>query len=187
MSRLLILLAGLTAFSANAADWVKIHSGADQSQYFYDRSKLFIQTNEITYWRKVVFNPPQVFNDRLVASGLYRERIQCDEHNLQLISYLLYSPTGEVLEYAPTKDGEAAPIIPDSLGDVFEKALCPMVRQEQARTKARNEAEAKARIEAESKANSAATPGGNDIAPAAPIIEIPIPPAPPQPPVVVPR
>lgn len=182
MKRLLAILAALAAFDAAAADWIKIHTTPDQSQYFYDRSKLFIQGNEITYWKKVTFSTPQLFNDRLVASGLYRERIQCDEHNLKLISYLLYAPGGEVMEYTPTREGEAAPIIPDSLGDVFEKALCPMVRQEQARVRANTEAETRAKEESEAKA---AGSGGT-----APKIEQPVaptPPAPPQPPVVVPR
>ncbi|MDD5328721.1 MAG: hypothetical protein PHX38_01865 [Sulfuricella sp.] len=144
---ILSLLACLAAMPAGAADWVKIHTAADQSQYFYDRSKLFIHDNEITYWKKVVFKVPQFFNDRLIASGLYRERINCAEHTLKLVSYLLYTPAGEVIEYAPSKEGEAAPIIPDSLGDVFEKSVCPLVRQaqEENRIKAQAEAETKAR------------------------------------------
>jgi len=74
---------------------------------------------------------------------LYRERIHCAEHTLKLISYLLYTPTGELFEYAPTKEGDLAPIIPDSLGDVFEKALCPLVRQKQEEDRKKSEAKAK--------------------------------------------
>lgn len=126
-----------------AAEWVKIHTAADQSLYFYDRSKLFLNDDEITYWKKVVFITPQSFKDKLIASGLYRERIHCAEHTLKLISYLLYTPAGELFEYAPTKEGEPAPIIPDSLGDVFEKALCPLVwkQQDERRQKAETDAE----------------------------------------------
>jgi hypothetical protein len=149
----LLVLACLSAAPSvtSAAEWVRIHSAADQSLYYYDRSKLFLNDDEITYWKKVAFATPQPFKDKLIASGLYRERIHCAEHTLKLISYLLYTPTGELVEYAPTKEGEAAPIIPDSLGDVYEKALCPLVlkKQEEARQKA--EAEAAEKMEAEEK------------------------------------
>lgn len=129
----LLLLIGLAAAPSVtiAAEWVKIHTAADQSLYFYDRSKLFLNDDEITYWKKVVFITPQPFKDKLIASALYRERIHCAEHTLKLISYLLYTPAGELFEYAPTKEGDPAPIIPDSLGDVFEKALCPLVSKQQ--------------------------------------------------------
>jgi len=148
---LLLLLIGLAAAPSVtiAAEWVKIHSVADQNLYFYDRSKLFLNDDEITYWKKVVFITPQPFKDKLIASALYRERIHCAEHTLKLISYLLYTPAGELFEYAPTKEGDPAPIIPDSLGDVFEKALCPLVRQKHEED--RQKAEAKAKGEAAEK------------------------------------
>ncbi|MHB1590893.1 MAG: surface-adhesin E family protein [Sulfuricella sp.] len=147
MKRALLLLLTCLAAAPSvtiAAEWVKIHTAADQSLYFYDRSKLFLNDDEITYWKKVVFKTPQPFKDNLIASGLYRERIHCAEHTLKLISYLLYTPAGELFEYAPTKEGDSAPIIPDSLGDVFEKALCPLVRQKQEEDRLRSEAKAKA-------------------------------------------
>ena len=154
----LLLLACLAAAPSvtSAAEWVRIHTAADQSLYYYDRSKLFLNDGEITYWKKVVFITPQPFKDKLIASALYRERIHCAEHTLKLISYLLYTPAGELFEYAPTKEGDPAPIIPDSLGDVFEKALCPLVRQKQEEDRLRSEAKAKAeaaeKAEAEEKA-----------------------------------
>jgi len=140
---LLLLLIGLATLPSvtTAAEWVKIHTAADQSLYFYDRSKLFLHDDEVTYWKKVAFKTPQPFKDKLIASALYRERIHCAEHTLKLISYLLYTPTGELFEYAPTKEGDPAPIIPDSLGDVFEKALCPLVRQKQGEARIKTEAE----------------------------------------------
>jgi hypothetical protein len=150
----LLLLACLAAAPAvtSAAEWVRIHSAADQSLYYYDRSKLFLNDNEITYWKKVVFKTPQPFKDKLIATALYRERVHCAEHTLKLISYLLYTPTGELFEYAPTKEGDPAPIIPDSLGDVFEKALCPLVLKKQEEERQRAEAEAADKAEAEEKA-----------------------------------
>lgn len=153
----LLLLACLAAApsGAHAAEWVKIHSLAERDQFFYDKTKLVIHGDEITYWKKVAFSTPQPFKGKFAASGLYRERIHCAEHTLKLISYLLYAPSGEAVEYISSAEGEAVPIIPDSLGDVFEKALCPLVRQkqEQARLKeqedARLKAEADARIRAQ--------------------------------------
>ncbi|MDP2785282.1 MAG: hypothetical protein Q8O38_11910 [Sulfurimicrobium sp.] len=162
MKRAFLLLACLAAAPSVtiAAEWVKIHTAADQSLYYYDRSKLFLNDDEITYWKKVVFNTPQPFKDKLIASALYRERIHCAEHTLKLISYLLYTPAGELFEYAPTKEGDPAPIIPDSLGDVFEKALCTLIRQkhEEDRLKAEAEAEEKVRLKAEADTSAATTP-----------------------------
>ncbi|GAO35913.1 hypothetical protein SCT_1309 [Sulfuricella sp. T08] len=169
---LLLILTCLTAASsvATAAEWVKIHTAADPNLYFYDRSKLFLNDDEITYWKKVIFITPQPFKDKLIASALYRERIHCSEHTLKLISYLLYTPAGELFEYAPTKEGDPAPIIPDSLGDVFEKALCTLVRQKHEEDRQRAEAKAKAeaaekmaaeeeaRLKAEAEATAATNP-----------------------------
>lgn len=164
---------GITA----AAEWVKIHTATDQNQYFYDSSKLFLNNDEITYWKKVTFKSPQSFKDKLIASGLYRERIHCVEHTLKLISYLLYSPEGDLSEYTPSKEGDAAPIIPDSLGDVFERALCPLVLQEkqdrQKKEEAKQQAEAKIKAEAEEKAKLKAETGANTITPPPPVTPMP--------------
>ena len=147
-----LLLACLAAApsGAHAAEWVKIHSLAERDQFFYDKTKLVIHGDEITYWKKVAFSTPQPFKGKFAASGLYRERIHCAEHTLKLISYLLYAPSGEAVEYISSAEGEAVPIIPDSLGDVFEKALCPLVRQkqEQARLKEQEDARLKAQEDA---------------------------------------
>ncbi len=160
MKRSLLLLACLAAAPSVtiAAEWVRIHTAADQSLYYYDRSKLFLNDDEITYWKKVAFATPQPFKDKLIASGLYRERIHCAEHTLKLISYLLYTPAGELFEYAPTKEGEPAPIIPDSLGDVFEKALCPLVLRKREEDRQRAETEEKTRLKTEAEATNATPP-----------------------------
>ena len=122
-----VLLLAL-ASPVGAAEWERLSAG-DGDQYFYDRSKLFISGEEITYWKKVLFKHPQPVKDRFAASGLYRERIHCSEHTLQLISYLLYASDGSVIDYVASQEGNAAPIIPDTLGDMFEKTACQLVRQ----------------------------------------------------------
>lgn len=141
-SPLLLLLVLLSAMpGANAAEWAAINGASEGDLFFYDKAKLFINDNEITYWKKVVFFTPRLFKDKLTASGLYRERINCTEHTLKLISYLLYSPSGEPAEYVSSAEGEATPIIPDSLGDVFEKNLCALVWKNQEEKRLKEEAE----------------------------------------------
>jgi hypothetical protein len=131
MKILVILLMLMTAIPAMAAEWVQVRTPGDNDLYYYDRSKLFVSGEEITYWKKVVFRTPQPVNGQYAASGLYRERIHCAEHTLKLISHLLYTTDGRSIEYIANHEGEAAPIIPDTLGDVFEQTACPLVRQRQ--------------------------------------------------------
>lgn len=139
---LLLLLALLSTMpAANAAEWAAIEGSAESDQFFYDKSKLFISDNEITYWKKVVFLAPRLFKDKPTASALYRERINCAEHTLKQISYLLYAPSGEPAEYVAAATGEATPIIPDSLGDIFEKSLCPLVAKHQEEKRLKEEAD----------------------------------------------
>ncbi len=123
-----------------AAEWVRVRTPGDGDQYFYDRSKLFINGDEITYWKKVIFKTPQAVKGHFAASGLYRERIHCAEHTLKLISYLLYAADGNTIEYIASHENEAAPIIPDTLGDVFEKTACDLVHQKRQEQHPREEA-----------------------------------------------
>lgn len=141
---LIILL--LLSLPAAAAEWVRVRPLAEGDQYFYDRSKLYINGDEITYWKKVAFKIPATVKGQAAASGLYRERIHCAEHTLKLISYLLYASDGSTIEYIASHEGEAAPIIPDTVGDVFEKTVCDLVRQnhEAARQKTAEEEARKA-------------------------------------------
>jgi hypothetical protein len=127
---------------ASAADWVPVSSAGAVDQYFYDRSKLTIKDEEITYWKKVIFQSPQSINGKEIASGMLRERIHCAEHIAKLVSYLYYAPGGETVEYVAKDESEPAPIIPDTVGDAFEHKLCPLVwqKQEEARIKAEQKA-----------------------------------------------
>lgn len=142
MKLAITLLLALTTLPALAADWVALGKAGAVDQYFYDRSKLTIKDDQITYWKKVVFAEPQNINGKEVASGLLRERIDCAEHTAKLISYLYYATTGETVEYIAKDESEAAPIIPDTVGDAFEQKLCPQVwrKQDEARIKAEQKA-----------------------------------------------
>lgn len=163
--------------TALAADWVPLPKASAVDQYFYDRSKLTIKGNDITYWKKVVFQAPQSIQGRAAVSGLLRERIDCSEHTAKLISYLYYADNGETLDYVAKDESEAAPIIPDTVGDAFERALCPKVwqKQEEARIKAEQKA-AEAELAAIRKLEAA-----KDKAPPAPAATT-AEPAPPTPP-----
>ena len=146
MKLAITFLLGLAALPvcmpAKAADWVSLGKAGAVDQYFYDRSKLTIKEDQITYWKKVVFAAPQVISGKEVASGLLRERIDCAEHTAKLISYLYYATSGDTVEYLAKDESEAAPIIPDTVGDAFEQKLCPIVwrKQEEARIKAEQRA-----------------------------------------------
>lgn len=139
-----VLLGLICAQAAWAADWVALPAAGTADQYSYDRSKLTIKDEEITYWKKVVFQSVQPIHGREAASGLLRERIHCAEHTAKLVSYLYYSATGETIDYVAQDDSEPAPIIPDTVGDAFERVLCPLVwhKQEETRLKAEQKAAA---------------------------------------------
>lgn len=131
MKRLLLILLFTSTCAAQAADWIAVRVEPDNDQYFYDRSKLFMGGDEITYWKKVTFRIPQPAKNQFATSGLYRERINCAEHTLKLMSYLLYASDGSVIEYVANHEGDASPIIPDTLGDLFERKVCPILWQKQ--------------------------------------------------------
>jgi hypothetical protein len=133
--RFLVLL--LASQCAMASEWVTLpDTGPDQ--YFYDKSKLVIKDDDITYWKKVVFKIPQIVKGREVASGILRERINCAEHTAKQMSYLYYSVSGETIDFMAQEDAPASPVIPDTVGDSYDRVLCPLVwrKQEENRIKA---------------------------------------------------
>lgn len=149
MKRLILLIALLTSFSAQGAQWIKLSNPSGGDTYYYDRSKLYMSGDEITYWKKIVFLTPQETKKGLAASGLYRERIHCAEHTLKMISYLLYDNNGVVIDYVPDHEASATPVIPDTIGDIFEHSLCALVTQHQAEEKKKKEEEKRKQEEEE--------------------------------------
>ena len=114
--------------SAGAADWVIVHTSPDGDQYFYDASKLAISGSDITYWKKVTFKTPYPYKGQEVASALYRERIQCGEHTLKPLTYLVHATNGALIEHLAALEAEAAAIIPETVGELFEQVLCPLAK-----------------------------------------------------------
>lgn len=116
---------------AGAADWVPV-SVPDQHQHSYDRSKLLIDGDSITYWRRVVFRTPQAAKTGMARMALYRERIDCRSHTNHTLGYLLYAQDGAIIENSYTPDAKSEPIVPQTVGDRFELLLCALVKDAQA-------------------------------------------------------
>jgi hypothetical protein len=55
---------------------------------------------------------------------MYRERIDCRAHTHRTLGYLLYAADSAVIENTYTPDAAAEPIIPETIGDHFEKLMC---------------------------------------------------------------
>ncbi len=184
MKKLAILVSMLVNQAALAADWTALPDAGSADQYFYDKSKLVIKDEEITYWKKVLFKTPQPLKGQEAVSGVLRERIHCGEHTAKLLSYLYYTAGGETIDYVAQDDSAPAPIIPDTVGDAFDRVLCPMVwrKQEEQRIKA-EQAAAAAELKQNAKKQEEAKPAPAPAvaAPTAtPAIPGPAKPAPPQ-------
>lgn len=114
--------------SLGAADWVRVDT-ADQHQHAYDRSKLHIDADSVTYWRRVVFRAPQPARAGAARMAMYRESMDCARHTYRTLGYLLYGQDGAVLDNVYTPDAPAEPIIPETVGDRFESLMCMFVEQ----------------------------------------------------------
>ncbi len=125
----------------HAADWVRVPS-AGQDLHYYDRSKVTVRGDEITYWRKVVLATPTQVRAGVARSAIYQERIHCRQHTLRTLGWQLFAAEGAALESATTADAEPGPIVPETIGDRFQTAMCELVdvRRRQAAEFAREEA-----------------------------------------------
>lgn len=125
---LALLLQLALASAAVAADWTRLDIPNTKDEYFFDHSKLVINGNEVIYWKKVLFMPPRPVKKFLASSSLMREQIDCREHTLRLLSFLYYDAQGAVIEYVADSEKEGTPIIPDTVGDKFERVMCKLAR-----------------------------------------------------------
>jgi Surface-adhesin protein E len=133
---LLCIATVLCCAPALAADWVPV-AAPDQNLHAYDRTKLFVDGDSITYWRRVVFRTPQPTKAGAARMALYRERIDCRGHTQHTLGYLLYAQDGNIIENVYTPDAPAVPVIPGTVGDRFEGLMCVFVDEDR---KAREEA-----------------------------------------------
>lgn len=128
MRRLILTASFCLSGIAHAANWVHLDIPNTDDRYYYDKSKLVIDGEQITYWKKALFKPPRSVKNQLATSGLMRERIDCHEHTLRLLSFLYHDAKGAVIEYVPEAEKEGVPIIPETVGDWFEQSLCSKLR-----------------------------------------------------------
>lgn len=110
-----------------AADWLAMRTTADTHLHSLDKSRLLIDGEEITYWRRVVFTQPQLSRHGQAGSALFYERLDCARHTLQMKNWLLYDQAGKLIDQAAEPDREPSPIVPDSLADSLEQTLCRMI------------------------------------------------------------
>ena len=132
----------LGSVAARAADWVPVTVSHPGHDYYYDRSKLNIKDDEVSYWQKVVFSAPQSLRSGEASYALQWNRIDCAQHSVRHLQELHFSAAGQMLENASREDAPATPIIPDGVDDAFEQILCMQVwqKQEEARLKAEQKA-----------------------------------------------
>lgn len=139
MTRIAGLFALLLALPA-VADWVDVTVAPGADPAAYDRDKLLVSGDEITYWRRTQFRMPLPTGEELAASARYRESIDCARRTLRTLGYLLYGEDGAVLENVYVPHASAIPIAEGSVAAAFEKALCAVVA-------AKREAEAAANVD----------------------------------------
>lgn len=122
----------LASAPAMAADWVRVPApGGDR--HFYDRSKLSIETGQITYWRKVDFARPPRVGTADAKSAMYHERIDCRRHTVQALAWQVVSDDGSILERTADPGDDAQPVAPDTVGDRFHGVMCALVAEQEAR------------------------------------------------------
>ncbi len=113
------------------AGWARVKSpGADE--LWYDRDKLVLSGGDVTYWRRVDFALPQQFRTFLVASALFREQINCDDHTIRVHAQVFRSADGAIVEQVNNPVAEPVPIIPDTVGDALWRSVCPLVASHRA-------------------------------------------------------
>jgi len=116
------------AAAALGAAWVRVAApGADE--LWYDREQLVFSANEITFWRRINFVTPQQFKGFQVISAIYREQINCDEHTLRVHVQVFMSVEGAMVDRVNHSAPEALAIVPDTVGAILSRTLCPMVTQ----------------------------------------------------------
>lgn len=140
-----VLLLAMPMLAA-AADWQRVPS-IGNDQHFYDRSKVSIVGDEVTYWRKVVFAKPVRVKAGTAKLALYRERMHCRDHTLRALSWQLLADEGVTIEASSAPEPEATPVVPETVGDRFHSVMCVFVESTKQREAdiARDEAQLTAR------------------------------------------
>jgi len=117
---------------ATAAEWLRVSaSGADQ--HFYDRTKVSAAGDDVTYWRKVVFERPVRARGGMVRMAIYRERVSCRDHTLRALAWQLLAEEGALVESSTQPEAEAALVVPETVGDRFLEVMCALAEAKRKR------------------------------------------------------
>jgi hypothetical protein len=68
-----------------------------------------------------------------VKSALYRERVSCPDHTLRALAWQLFADEGALVESSTQPDAEAAPVVPETVGDRFLEVMCGLAEAKRRR------------------------------------------------------
>jgi hypothetical protein len=114
---------------AHAEDWVEINPTSDGDAQAFDRDKIYIEGDGISYWRKVEFRMALSVRSELAQSGLYREHIDCGDQRMRTLGYLYYAAGGAIIENVYSPDAPPVEILEGSPAGQLADVLCSMVVQ----------------------------------------------------------
>ena len=131
------VLAALLAHGGSTAAAIELIGSKHVIGYYaswqwYDRDKLVLSGGDVTYWRRVDFALPQQFRTFVVASALFREQINCDDHTIRVHAQVFRAADGAIVEQVNHPIAEPVPIIPDTVGDALWRSVCPLVASHRA-------------------------------------------------------
>jgi hypothetical protein len=129
----------LLPLASHAEDWMEVDNPVGPDRYYYHAGKIVINGDDVTYWKKVEFKVAPRIKNKPARTALYRERLNCAEHTLKTLDYLFYAADNTTLELVSQNDPQSQPVIPDTIGDLFERALCPLVEQHRKEEKEKGE------------------------------------------------
>lgn len=105
--------------------WVILRGPDKDVQHAYDRDRLRIEGQNITFWRRIRFKKPQSSEFGEVGRGIYQERIDCQNQTLQTLFVGLYDAQRRpILERSMAEATQSAIILPESIGELFQTILC---------------------------------------------------------------
>ncbi len=105
------------------ADWSKV-STPDSNLHFYDESRVYVNSNEVTYWRRVEYHIPRGKKPPAARSAMFRERLNCAQNTLVALGYLSFSADGKLLENRYTPEAEPQLVLPGTVAEQFQRLLC---------------------------------------------------------------
>jgi hypothetical protein len=126
------LVAAMPLAPTLAADWVRVPaSGTDL--HYYDRSKVSMRGDEVTYWRKVIFSRIVPTRSGPAKQAIYQEQIHCRDHTLRSLAWQLFAEEGAMLESSANPTAEVGSIVPETIGDRFHPVICGLLAAQRQR------------------------------------------------------